>query len=126
MPHAYSVSAAANPAERAGAWQFIQFMAGPEVEANFIRGGQRMPHLKESIPLLLKESPIQNIEVFIEAIESGAFALPVGNKYREWTRAVNEEMSLVVSGDATVEEAMANFVPKVDEVLVDSQFCISP
>jgi multiple sugar transport system substrate-binding protein len=125
MPHAYCVSSAATDAERKAAWEFIKFMAGPEVEANFVRGGQRMPHLKESIPLLLEESPIQNVEVFIEAIETGAYALPVGSRYNEWTRAINEEMSLVVSGDATVEEAMQTFVPKVDEILADSQFCMS-
>ncbi len=81
-----------------------------------------MPHRKKTFEYMLRASPIPNVKVFVEPLDS-AYALPLGTKYSEMTRAVNAELDLVVNDEETAKEALDKIVPLVNEIIKGAQFC---
>jgi len=122
MPHGYGIATSTREDRREAAWEFCKFMTGDVVEKTFVESAQRMPHRKKTFEYMLKASPIPNVKVFVEPLDS-AYALPLSTKYSEWNRAFNAELDLVVNDEETAKEALDKIVPQVSEIVKGAQFC---
>lgn len=111
-----SVSSADNEA----AWEFLQFLSGPQGQAIFAATGLAVPALNtpETEASFLSALPETiNGQVFITETANGVL-FPVFPGWREIEATiVGPELDLVWSGELTAEEAINRMAPRVAEAL---------
>lgn len=105
------------------AWAFVEYAVSEG-------GQQRLAELGFSVPVLraVAESPTYleqegsdiRQQVFVDALDY-AVAKPSFRGYGEWSGVVGDELSLVWSGDLSIDEALDELVPMADDVLDANQ-----
>jgi len=102
----------------ATAWELMKFIVGPAYQKPQIKVGQIITNLKELVDFFLKESPIKDAKVFVEAYDNkDVTPIPLFPKWDDYNTIVNEEMAKVRSGETTVATALGNVKTRANTLL---------
>lgn len=104
-----------HPAE---AWKFIQFAISPEGQTLLASRGTALPVSSAVVnSAAYRDQPhAQDQKMFIEAM-SYARLKPAFKGYAQWASLVNDPLSLVWSGEASLDEALGEIAASADEAL---------
>ncbi len=105
------------------AWEFVKFAIGPVGQTRLTELGFAIPILKSiaESPVYLKQTsaPI-NHQVFLDALQY-AHVKPSFKGYDEWSSTIGDKLTLVWSGQETIDAALDEVVSKADDVLAGNQ-----
>ncbi len=104
------------------AWEFIKYAVGPSGQTRLAELGFAAPVLQSvaESPVFLEQGADIDQQVYLDAL---AYAQPKPSfrGYGEWSGVVGDTLSLVWSGDMTVDEALDELVPLANDVLEANQ-----
>ncbi|HEX2037939.1 MAG TPA: sugar ABC transporter substrate-binding protein [Chloroflexota bacterium] len=117
-PNALTIPTGVKGQPAATAWELIKFVASPTYQKGQIDDGIAITNLKELVDYFLKQSPIQNAKVFMDAYEHKEVApIPLIAKWVEFETIVNEDLNKVRSGENGLPAAAGNIKARVNELL---------
>jgi len=103
-------------------WQFIKFVISEAGQSKLTELGFAIPVLEKVAtgPVYLEQAARGDHEVFLDAL-AYAHTKPSFRGYEEWSAIVGEELSMVWTGEKSIEDALADIPPAADEVLAANQ-----
>jgi multiple sugar transport system substrate-binding protein len=117
-PNASTIPAGVKGQPAATAWELIKFIAGPVYQKGQIDTGIALTNLKELVDYFLKQSPVQNARVFIDAYDKREVtAIPLIPKWQEYADIVNEEFGKVARGEASTQIVVGAIKSRANELL---------
>ncbi len=104
------------------AWEFVKYAVGPSGQTRLAELGFAAPVLKSvaESPVFLEQGADINQQVYLDALEY-AQPKPSFVGYGEWSGVVGDTLSLVWSGDLSIDEALDELVPLANDVLAANQ-----
>lgn len=117
-PNSLTISVGVTGQKAATAWELAKFITGPIYQKGLIDAGQALTNRKDLVEYFLKNSPIKNARVFMDAYEHReVLPIPLIPKWQEYNGIVTEEMNRVRRGEVTVREAIRAIKTRVSTVL---------
>jgi multiple sugar transport system substrate-binding protein len=112
------IVASANTPHPTEAWKFIQFVISPEGQTMLASRGTALPVSAAVVNSEADRSQphAADQKIFIEAM-SYAKLKPSFKGYAQWASLVNDPLSLVWSGEASLDEALGEIAASADEAL---------
>ncbi len=108
-PNALSIPVGVKGQPAATAWELIKFISGPGYQKPQILVGQVITNLKELVDYFLKNSPVKDAKVFVDAYDNkDVTPIPLMPRWDEYNVIANEEMAKVRNGETTVSVALGN------------------
>lgn len=104
------------------AWQFVKYATGEAGQAQLAKIGFAVP-IRESVAksdAFLGQATKINHQIFVDAT-SYARPMPVFRGYEEWSAAIGDALANVWTGDATLEDALAEAVANADAALAKNK-----
>lgn len=100
------------------AWEFVKFVVSEAGQSKLTELGFAIPVLKAvaTSPVYLEQAAKGNHRVFLDALDY-AHTKPSFKGYEEWSGIVGEELSMVWTGQESMDDALANIPPAADDVL---------
>lgn len=105
------------------AWRFVRFMTGVAVEtelyAHIRRSFPTRKSVAESPDFLRTTQPPYNTRAFVDSIEGGK-ALPITDRWQEWTQILSSEIDNLVAGrERSAERALRRAEAKINAALAE-------
>jgi multiple sugar transport system substrate-binding protein len=102
----------------ATAWELVKFITSAAYQKGQIDAGQSLTNRKDQVDYFLKNSPIKNARVFMDAYDKKEVtAIPLVPKWVEYNDIVNEEMTKVRRGEQAVQAALTNIKTRANDLL---------
>jgi ABC-type glycerol-3-phosphate transport system substrate-binding protein len=117
-PNALTIPVGVKGQPAATAWELIKYISGPSYQRPLIQVGQVITNLKELVDYFLKNSPVKDAKVFVDAYENkDVTPIPLMPRWDEYNLIVNEEMAKVRSGQTNVLVALGSIKSRSATVL---------
>lgn len=104
-------------------WQFLKYLTGEAGQQKVTALGLGIPTLESianSDAYLKQETKDIDHALFLETIEYSR-TKPCFRGYTEWSTLIGDSMLAIWLGEADLEEALDEIVPKADEILAEAQ-----
>lgn len=102
----------------ATAWELVKFITSAAFQKGQIDAGQSLTNRKDQVDYFLKNSPIKDSKVFMDAYEKKeTVAIPLVPKWEEYNAVVVEEMTKVRTGELSVPSALTSIKSRTAELL---------
>jgi multiple sugar transport system substrate-binding protein len=117
-PNSLTIPVGVTGQKAATAWELAKFITGPTYQKGLIDVGQALTNRKDLVDYFLRNSPIKNAKVFMDAYENReVLPIPLIPKWQEYNGIVTEEMNKVRRGEVSVREAMRVIKSRASAVL---------
>jgi multiple sugar transport system substrate-binding protein len=104
----------------ATAWEVAKYIMSAEFQKGQIDAGQSLTNRKDQVDYFLKNSPIRNNKVFMDAYDKQEVAaIPLVPKWEEYNAIVNEELTKVRRGEINVPAALTAIKTRANDILKD-------
>jgi multiple sugar transport system substrate-binding protein len=104
------------------AWQFVEYATSDDGQSELARIGLAIP-IREAVAksdAYLGQSTKMDHTLFVDAL-AYAHLKPVFRGYEEWSAAIGDSLTLAWTGEASVEQALAEAVSLGDEALAKNR-----
>ncbi|MFD2115564.1 ABC transporter substrate-binding protein [Paenibacillus yanchengensis] len=119
VANTWLISSRAKDEAKEAAWEFLKFYLGDEAQQIVAESGSTLP-VKQSAYDVIEQSTTKpaNKKAFTDGIAEGGTTLDENASWSEWRLIVQQQVNeAIVHGNISVEEALADIHPKVQEVL---------
>ena len=100
------------------AWEFVQFAIGEKGQSELAKVGLAIP-VRKSVaesPAYLDQATKIDHALFVKALDY-AHMKPVFKGYDEWSSAVGDALTMIWTGEMSVEDGLAEAVANGDDAL---------
>jgi ABC-type glycerol-3-phosphate transport system substrate-binding protein len=118
-PNSSTIPVGITGQKAATAWELVKFITSAAYQKGQIDAGQSLTNRKDQVDYFLKNSPIKNAKVFMDAYDKKEVtAIPIVPKWVEYNdQIVAEEMTKVRRGDLSVPAALGNIKMRANDIL---------
>ena len=117
-PNALTIPVGVKGQPAATAWELIKYVSGPGYQQPQIQVGQIITNLKELVDYFLKNSPVKDAKVFVDAYETKEVTpIPLMPKWDDYNTIVNEEMTKVHKAETSIPAALGTIKSRTADLL---------
>lgn len=101
------------------AWELLKFLVGPECMKVVAENGMALPgsNDEEANQMVLDTKFPDNVQAFVDSVESVDFRTQKNTKYTEIADALNAQMELLLLDQQTPEETQQAIIENFDQIL---------
>ncbi|WP_251680466.1 extracellular solute-binding protein [Metabacillus halosaccharovorans] len=101
-------------------WELVKFLSNEDGNRVIAETGFSIPAIKSMSDVWKESLPSLDLQVFIDAQESGA-AYPVSKRTAEWQDVETKEIQAAFLGQQTIDEALEKIGSEMNAILEEEQ-----